>query len=654
MLLRPALRSEFHFELASAAAVVRSEREIRFLTGQILVELLPLLDGTRAPERIVLELHPRYTEPQVTTALLELEQAGLLQEGPSADPAADAFWSLLSADPAGAASRRKAAAAEVIAPDAVSAAMTIQALEALGIPVCQPADFRVVVVRDYLSEDLRRMNQERLSSGAPWMLVRPFGRKQWIGPLFVPGRTPCWSCMARVVERNGWSEGACIASLATTGAVTQTLAASEAAKWLLAGSNPTVQGTICEIDTGDLSVTRHIVRGLSSCPDCRGSAAIHVTPEALISPLTGIVTGVELEHSEPAFSVCSAEMSQVLRPDASGALFYTKRGVVAGKGRTPDQARLRCLGEAVERYCTQLHGDEPRVSASLQELGERAIDPRNLLLFSETQYCQGHPAPPRFDRNAATDWTPVRSLITREERLVPTAYCYYGYGHPACGASSNGCAAGETLDDAALRALLELIERDAVAIWWYNRIPRPELLLPRAPEIVSALLEALQSRFAAVHLVDVSNDLEMPACVALGVQAGGARVLFGAGCAPDPAVSASRALEELAAHAVESGTPPGCALESWMLPAPASRPRQQGAPTLEGCLDRLRSLSLDALLLDLSRTETGMAAARVIVPGLRPWKPRFAPGRLYDVPVAIGWRTSPLTEAELNPVSFPL
>lgn len=83
-------------------------------------------------------------------------------------------------------------------------------------------------------------------------------------------------------------------------------------------------------------------------------------------------------------------------------------------------------------------------------------------------------------------------------------------------------------------------------------------------------------------------------------------------------------------------------------------PRQPGAPTLEGCLDRLRSLSLDALLLDLSRPETGMSTARVIVPGLRPWKPRFAPGRLYDVPVALGWRTSPLTEAELNPVSFPL
>jgi ribosomal protein S12 methylthiotransferase accessory factor len=586
--------------------------------------------------------------------LLELEQAGLLQEGPSQNPAEDAYWSLLGVDPAGLDARRKASAVEVAAPDGGGAAMTIQAMQALGIPVSSPAHFRIVVVRDYLAECLRQMNQERLSSGAAWMLVRPFGRKQWIGPLFVPGTTPCWSCMAHALERNGWSEGACVASLATTGAVTQTLAAAEAAKWLLAGSNPTIQGIICEIDTADLSVTRHIVRRHSACPDCGGSAAVLVTPEALISPLTGIVTRVELAHSEQAFSLCVAEMSQLLRPDASGALFYTKRGVVTGKGRTPAQARLRCLGEAVERYCTQLHGDESRVSASWRELGARAVDPQNLLLFSDTQYRQGHRAPPRFDRNAAADWTPVRSLITGEERLVPTAYCYFGYGHAACGASSNGCAAGETLEDATFRGLLELIERDAVAIWWYNRVPRPELFPPNTPEIVSTLLDALQSRFAAVHLVDVSTDFDMPVCVAIGVQAGGARVLLGAGCAPDPAVSARRALEELAAHAVERGTPPGCALEAWMLPAPAAIPRQPGAATLEGCLERLRSLSLDALLLDLSRPETGMSAARVIVPGLRPWKPRFAPGRLYDVPVALGWRLSPLTEAELNPVSFPL
>jgi oxazoline/thiazoline synthase len=41
---------------------------------------------------------------------------------------------------------------------------------------------------------------------------------------------------------------------------------------------------------------------------------------------------------------------------------------------------------------------------------------------------------------------------------------------------------------------------------------------------------------------------------------------------------------------------------------------------------------------------------RVIVPGLRHFYRRFAPGRLYDVPVKLGWRDRPMLESEVNPV----
>ena len=39
----------------------------------------------------------------------------------------------------------------------------------------------------------------------------------------------------------------------------------------------------------------------------------------------------------------------------------------------------------------------------------------------------------------------------------------------------NGCAAGNTLEEAIVQGFLELVERDAYAIWWYNRLQRPEL-----------------------------------------------------------------------------------------------------------------------------------------------------------------------------------
>jgi oxazoline/thiazoline synthase len=40
----------------------------------------------------------------------------------------------------------------------------------------------------------------------------------------------------------------------------------------------------------------------------------------------------------------------------------------------------------------------------------------------------------------------------------------------------------------------------------------------------------------------------------------------------------------------------------------------------------------------------------VIVPGLRHFWARFATGRLYDVPVQMGWLCAPLTEEQLNPI----
>jgi ribosomal protein S12 methylthiotransferase accessory factor len=58
---------------------------------------------------------------------------------------------------------------------------------------------------------------------------------------------------------------------------------------------------------------------------------------------------------------------------------------------------------------------------------------------------------------------------------------------------------------------------------------------------------------------------------------------------------------------------------------------------------------LETLVLDQTRPDTGLHVVKVIVPGLRHFWARFAPGRLYDAPVQMGWLTEPLHEDELNP-----
>jgi len=41
---------------------------------------------------------------------------------------------------------------------------------------------------------------------------------------------------------------------------------------------------------------------------------------------------------------------------------------------------------------------------------------------------------------------------------------------------------------------------------------------------------------------------------------------------------------------------------------------------------------------------------KVIAPGMRHFWPRFAPGRLFDVPAQLGQPTRPTAYADLNPV----
>jgi len=68
------------------------------------------------------------------------------------------------------------------------------------------------------------------------------------------------------------------------------------------------------------------------------------------------------------------------------------------------------------------------------------------------------------------------------------------------------------------------------------------------------------------------------------------------------------------------------------------------------CQALVEGLGMEMLALDQTRPDIGMPVVKVIVPGLRHFWARFAPGRLYEVPARLGWLPRPLTEEQLNPI----
>ncbi|HKN95655.1 MAG TPA: YcaO-like family protein, partial [Pseudonocardiaceae bacterium] len=367
-----------------------------------------------------------------------------------------------------------------------------------------------------------------------------------------------------------------------------------------------------------------------------------------------------------------------------------------GKGTTAAQAEVGALCEAVERHSGNFHGDEEFTVGSLRSLGERAVHPNDCQLFHERQFADRTEwnsrhspfqyVPEPFDRDTVTRWTPVWSLTHRTHRLLPTGLLYYGVpagpGERAWHADSNGNAAGASLEDAVLQGLFELVERDAVALWWYNRSRVPGVdLAAFADPWIAQLCDVYAGLGREVWVLDVTSDLGVPAMVAVTRRVGAPTedVMFGFGADLDPSIALRRALTELnqlMPALVESG-PNGryactdtdavhwwrtatVANQPYLAPdpdVPARTPADYGyTPSRDITADitaverRLAAQGMEVLVLDQTRPDVGLPVVKVVVPGLRHFWARLGPGRLYDVPVRIGRQAAPTRYEDLNPV----
>jgi ribosomal protein S12 methylthiotransferase accessory factor len=183
---------------------------------------------------------------------------------------------------------------------------------------------------------------------------------------------------------------------------------------------------------------------------------------------------------------------------------------------------------------------EGGVRATLAALGEAAIDPRTLPLGSDSEYARLTRYGP-FDPDTQIDWVRGVSLTTGRVRYVPACAVYLPYrfprGHkPWYDTISNGLAAGRDAAHAALGGLLELVERDAAVIFWSNRLTLPTLdlsLLADGP--AREMATRLRAGGARLPCKDLTTDL--------GVPVAGVQVLAGTSVRPVVTHAARAALD---------------------------------------------------------------------------------------------------------------
>lgn len=425
----------------------------------------------------------------------------------------------------------------------------------------------------------------------------------------------------------------------------------------------------------------------------------------LVSDVTGVVTSLNRvetkEKSEPSF-VYTAGHNWALRTDNPESIRRSLRGQSGGKGMTEIDAMAGAIAEAVERHSTIARGNEPVVRCKFKDLAN-AIHPNDIALFSQRQFNNReelnslpslyHHVPEMFNQDSLCSFVPIWSPSKDTTAWMLESQAYYMFPNAAAlpgaidpngmkyaRADSNGCAAGTTLADAAFQGICELIERDAVSIWWHNRIKRPEISISSLNNTyITNVAQWMKKHGRDLWLLDLTNDIGIPVVAAVSATSkieGTNKILLGFGSHVDVSRAATRAISEViqfqaALPAEVTGVQlpnrlTGSEAIDWfafqtleandfLLPnghSDPSRYQKQREYDIKQLISSIEAVGTTVFLLNETRPDIGLPVVRCVAPGLRPWWRRLAPGRLYDVPVKLGWLKSARAEEEMNPIGM--
>lgn len=406
-------------------------------------------------------------------------------------------------------------------------------------------------------------NQWALATGAKALFCSVAAHRARVGPFVFPGESSCLLCYRMrdiatdddyqlAITDESWRfehERLNAPDRAAFPAVVELAAAvatTEMIKVELGFGTPALVDHVWELDPLTLTAAVRPVLQQPQCPACRKKA--HPPPaqpglEALsgaveppvdllalaprlVDPATGLVTElseVPRDPSEPALPL-------VYRAQVANHRFVGKDDepttTASGKGMSASSARLSALGEAVERYGAAPWDPARTHRSAAADLDGPYLSPDDLVGYAPEQY---HRLPySRWRPDIEMDWVGARRLTpaptpAAQGVWVPALGTYLDYQvhqgaeyfYPA---TSNGLAAGPTLVEAVLGALLELLERDAFLLAWFGRRTGQRvdpIALGEADTI--RLARSYARRDVELRLIALPTDTPVHVCAALGL-----------------------------------------------------------------------------------------------------------------------------------------
>jgi ribosomal protein S12 methylthiotransferase accessory factor len=555
--MRPRWHAQAGYAATPGGALVRTPRGESWIGGRdvhrLLVRLRPHLDGRTPLAEIVRPLGPERARA-VAGLVAHLARIGAVEDA-AAPPAADA------------------------APRTLRAAVLDDPGRASALERC-PA---VLTFHD--APDRRRERREREWAAArrlAWLPVRVDLNEVWMGPLTGrwAGCPTCLDLRRRAVHAHGHARERIGREVAGRGAPNPLAGDARLARAVLelaAAWDPADRRAVARLPVAGGPPEWSAVLPVPGCPVCGGEpspreggpppdleedlAVLGARLDRLAACRRTGVVGAALSRPDE-----SLDVAPVGRAWAPAQDLVRGRRVVAewslGSGDTPAEARTVAILEALERYAAvRPRGQELRCATG-EELGDDAIDPRRLVLHSYAQYARPGFACAPYDPRDRRAWVWAESLGSGRRVAVPADLAFYGMrqasapGAPAVRPlayqTSSGCAIGGSAAGAALRALLEALERDALLAAWYGGRPLCRLRAESAADPrTRRLWEALRAEGYECAVLDVTRpDVAVPAVWAVAVRRDdlGLKALSGACAHPVGEHAVLGAVREVVSH----------------------------------------------------------------------------------------------------------
>lgn len=318
---------------------------------------------------------------------------------------------------------------------------------------------------------------------------------------------------------------------------------------------------------------------------------------------------------------------QAIRPAAATV------AVSQGKGITPELAKVSAMMEAIEIW----HVEQPLVpvaTAAPREVAGQLCYPVAELAPS---------VPSLLHDGLPLDWVPARSLLDGSRTLVPVEVVRLslerkqGWHPPAFLASTNGLASGNTLIEAVLHALYEVIERDATT----TAVTTGHRGVPVAPATLGSPIVDELCRLIAAADVELSvgflaSRAGLPCFLASVRGEDYPAEMFGFGCHVDPEIALTRAITEAVQTRLGYVSGARDDLDDDIEPPRGARRPDSGTPgdirpllpppvAPENLLDDLDHVLARTtagfghvpLVVDLTREDIGVPVVKVVAPGSR-------------------------------------